>query len=79
MSTLIVSNGYKARRPGLGTIHPLLSLTEKRVTKAVREELRNRYGLQGVEVTCEANRSSNEWRGTCKIAGERFDYRVLPN
>jgi hypothetical protein len=67
---------YQADPLQLGKIRPLLSLSEKRVTKAVREELRKRYGFDETEVACDATYSSNEWRGKCRIAGEPMTYTV---
>ena len=62
--------------PGLGKMRPLLSLSEKRVTKAVRDELRKRYGFDETEVACDAACFSNEWRGKCRIGGEPLTYTV---
>lgn len=77
MGTLLVANGYRVDLPGLGKIGALLSLSEKRVSKAVRKELRDRYGFDAVEVACNPIRYSDEWRGTCKISGELFAYKIF--
>jgi hypothetical protein len=77
MPLLIVANGFRQELPGLGKNTPFLALSEKRVTKAVRECLRDEYGLAAVEVSCEASAGANEWHGRCQISGSRFEYRVL--
>lgn len=77
MSKLSVSNGYQADLLGLGKIRPLLSLSAKRVTRAVREELRKRYGFDETQVACDAICSSSEWRGRCTIAREPLTYKVF--
>jgi len=77
MPTLIVTNGFTEDLPGLGKITPFLALSEKRVTKAVRECLRHQYGFSAVEVSCEAHVEKNEWQGWCHISGEKWKYCVL--
>jgi hypothetical protein len=79
MNTLKVSNGYGVILPNLGKIRDLPSLSEKRITKAVRDELRKWYGPETVEVSCDATFHEGRWRGRCKIWGERFNYTVCTN
>jgi hypothetical protein len=74
MSTLVVGNGYQASLPGLGKIRGLLNLSRKRVTIAVRQELRRQYGLPYVIVSCEAALASKGWNGSCTIHGKKFEY-----
>ena len=79
MSTLKVSNGYRVILPKLGKIRDLGSLSEKRITKTVRDELRRWYGPENVEVSCDATFHAGRWRGRCKIWAERFNYTVSAN
>jgi hypothetical protein len=51
-------------------------LTEKRVSKAVRQVLREKYGCDLVEVSCSAEFVGGLWKGSCLIDGHRFDYRI---
>jgi hypothetical protein len=78
MPTLILENGRKYAIPGLGKIIPFLKLSEKRLTRAVRDCLRETFGTQSVSVVCEATlTASAEWAGQCKIEGHKFSYRVI--
>ncbi len=77
MSTLTVGNGYRATLQGLGRNRAIQELSQKRITKAVREELRQRYGLLNVEVTCTARLAQDGWHGSCKIYRESFDYKII--
>ncbi len=77
MSTLTVSNGYRAPLLGLGRNRAIQNLSQKRITKAVREELRRHYGLSNVEVCCAAKLTSDEWRGSCKIHQEDLTYKIV--
>jgi len=74
MSTLSVDNGYCTSLVGLGKIRGLDMLSQKRVTKAVREELRRNYGMPNVAVSCEATLASDGWLGSCTIHGKKFEY-----
>ncbi len=79
MNNLKVSNGYGVALPNLGKIRGLLSLSEKRITKTVRDQLRNWYGPENVEVSCDASFHEGRWRGRCKIWGEQLEYTVSSN
>lgn len=79
MNVLKVNNGYVVILPDLGKIRALPSLSEKRITKTVRDKLRKWYGPENVEVTCDAAFHEGRWRGRCKIWGEQFDYTVSSN
>jgi hypothetical protein len=76
MSTLTVSNGYRVPLLRLGRNRAIQNLSQKRITKAVREELRQRYGLSNVEVCCSARLTSDGWRGSCKIHQEDLSYKI---
>lgn len=77
MSILVVGNGCQASVPGLGKIRGLQNLSQKRVTIAVREELRRRYGSPHVSVSCGATLTSDGWCGSCTIYGEKWRYKVI--
>jgi hypothetical protein len=78
MPVLTVTNGFSGQLAGLGKITPIRALSEKRVTKAVRQRLRDEYGVPGVEVSCEADMRDGVWQGTCWINSAQFRYRILP-
>ncbi len=72
MPKLHVSNGFNKLLPGLGRITPFDELSEKRVSKCVREEaLRPHYGDRNVHVTCTPKYDGTCWRGECKINGKQ--------
>ena len=73
---LLVDNGWGCRLPGLGKIRPLLMLSEKRITKAVRQALRQQFGDYDVDVSCSADLRGQEWRGRCEIGGISYGYRI---
>lgn len=50
MPTLTVGNGFTTTIAGLGRNQNFPNLSEKRITKAVRAALRNKYGHEHVEV-----------------------------
>jgi len=74
MTKLHVSNGYQADLPGLGGVSPLSTLSQKRVTTAVRSHLRKRH--RDVEVACKAEWHLCEWRGKCNVSGQELQYSV---
>jgi len=76
MSTLTVSNGYRTLIPGLGRYRGLGNLSKKRVSIAVRNKLRQEYGLANVEVSCEPEPTPNGWSGSCKIFQDAFHYTI---
>ena len=78
MSVLVVGNGYQASVCGLGKIRALQNLSQKRVTIAVREELRRHYGSPHVSVSCEATLISDGWFGSCTVHGAKYRYEVIP-
>ena len=64
--------------PGLGTNVPFKLLSEKRVTKAVRDALRTLYGADRVAVSCDAHVSGEQWSGRCWIDDQQYEYRLHP-
>ena len=62
--------------PGLGKVRPFATLSEKRITKATRDALRDRYGVNGVEVSCSAKMRDKQWWGECEIDGISYSYRI---
>lgn len=76
MITLTVGNGFTTTIPGLGRNQNFPNLSEKRITKAVRAALRQKYGDENVEVSCAAAFESGEWVGACEIQGEPQGYRL---
>lgn len=76
MALLIVQNGFKAELPGLGKNKFISDLSEKRITKAVREKLRTEYGLLNVIVSCEAYIFGKTWHGRCTINDVEFKYEI---
>jgi hypothetical protein len=73
---LKVQNGYSVVISGLGKIRAFSQLSEKRITKAVREALRGKYGESSVEVSCTALFHGGSWRGRCEIDGREHEYYV---
>lgn len=76
MALLSVQNGFRTELPGLGKNKLMSKLGEKRITKAVRENLRLKYGYLNVEVSCSAYFVNGIWQGKCKINNEVFNYKI---
>jgi hypothetical protein len=76
MPGLQVQNGYSAAIAGLGKITAFAQLSEKRITKAVREDLRKKYGEPRVEVSCTALFRDGCWRGHCEIDGHQYECSI---
>jgi hypothetical protein len=74
--SLTMDRSRSVSLPGLGKNTDFSELSQKRVTKAVRQALRDRFGLRNVEVSCSATFNGTEWVGTCEIDGERHVYRI---
>jgi hypothetical protein len=68
MPTLKV-NGSSLDVPSLGVRKSFPHLSEKRITKAVRNRLREEYGLHKVTVSCDAEPKGKSWQGRCSING----------
>jgi hypothetical protein len=74
-----VSNGYSKPLPGLGKNTPFPALSQKRVSRCVREEaLRPRYGEHNVRVTCLPRFDGTWWRGDCEINGRQETFWIAP-
>jgi hypothetical protein len=71
-----VGNGYQVEMHGLGKNVPLCDLSEKRITKAVREKLRSEYGHDNVTVSCSADFTNGVWTGTCSINEKSYQYEI---
>ena len=76
MAFLVVQNGFKVELLGLGKNKLISDLSEKRITKAVREKLRNEYGLLNVIVSCEADFFDKTWHGRCTINDVEYKYEI---
>ena len=74
MPYLTVTNGYESILPGVGIKKSFAELSKKRITKAVREHLRNRY--DNIKVSCEANYNNGIWKGVCWIDNEKYNYQL---
>ena len=75
---LLVTNGkgYLIPLLGLGKIQAFANLSQKRVTRAVREALRARYGEKNVEVSCAARFADGCWEGKCTVQGQNLAYQI---
>jgi len=69
MARLIVARTNRIEIPGLARNKGFSELSEKRITKAVRESLRQKYGSDKVRVSCAAILVRGVWTGTCWIDG----------
>ena len=76
MYELLADNGFRAPLPGLARDQAFSSLSQKRVTKAVRGCLRTRYGEKNVVVSCSAMYQEGCWRGECEISGQVLQYEI---
>jgi len=76
MPTLTVANGFTTDLPGLGRNQTFPNLSEKRITKAVREALRAMYGEHRVAVSCSAVFERAEWVGACEIDSTAHAYWI---
>lgn len=76
MPRLEVDNGFSKDIPGSGKIRPFRELSPKRITRCVRETLREEYGKVDVLVECFADFKGEIWEGSCRINWESHIYRV---
>jgi len=76
MAFLIVQNGYSSKLADFGKIKPFSELSEKRVTKAVRKNLRSEYGDINTKVSCTAFFLRGMWYGKCEIIGKEYKYKI---
>jgi hypothetical protein len=72
-----VANGFQCPIAGLGKVRPLQKLSQKRITMAVREALREESGKSAVNVTCGAECVEGTWKGKCSINGEEFIFHIV--
>lgn len=78
MPRLVVTNTRAIDVPSLALHRPLPELSQKRITKAVREALRKQFGLENVRVSCSAVLSQERiWTGKCRIEGTEYSYRLM--
>jgi hypothetical protein len=75
MPTLIVGD-RKLKIPGLGKKRLLTDLSEKRITKAVRDILRSEFGYENITCSCRADVISGTWLGRCWIDGQKRTFRI---
>ncbi len=76
MNTLTVASGHQAALRGLGKIRGLRNLSAKTVTKAVGDPLRKHYVSLKVEVSCTATPNASDCKGSCRIQGQKLDWRI---
>jgi hypothetical protein len=76
---LHVSNGFNRILFGLGKNTPFPKLSQKRVSRCVREEgLRPHYGDHNVNVTCSPEFDGKYWREECRIYGKPENFWISP-
>ncbi|MFW6124317.1 MAG: hypothetical protein ACOC5G_03765 [Acidobacteriota bacterium] len=73
MKKLIIGNLHQTEIPGLGKYTSFEDLSQKRITKAVRQNLRKEFGNESVTVSCTASFVNGLWRGTCIINGQEYN------
>ena len=74
-----VSNGFRRSLPRLGQNRPFAKLTQKRISRCVREEaLRPHYGSNNVNVTCLPRFDGKYWTGKCEINGKQETFWISP-
>ena len=78
MPKLEVDNGFCKCIPSLGKVKPFPKLSQKTVTKCVRETPRGKYGDVETRVECHAEFKGGIWMGNCGIQGEPHIYKIYP-
>lgn len=63
--------------PGLGIIRKFSSLSQKRITKSVRNILRNEIDNFEVKVSCTADFHLDKWNGICWIDNQQYRYHLF--
>jgi hypothetical protein len=76
MPILSVSNGYTSNIYGFGQRIPFLELSERWVTKKVKDQLRRAYGVKNIKVSSLASYINTTWQGECVINGIRYKYTI---
>ena len=70
-------NGSALDMPGLGARGSYPNLSEKRITKAVRNRLRQEHEPDTkVVVSCEAKQMGNTWEGQCWLDGAEHTWKL---
>jgi len=77
MKKLIIENLYQTEITGLGKYKSFEELSQKRITKSVRQKLRNKYGKENITVSCAASFENGLWKGTCIINGNEYKYKII--
>jgi len=62
---------------GLASRKKIDSLSQKRVTRKVREVLRRQFGEDNVQVSCGATYQNNRWIGKCVINNKTYQWEIL--
>lgn len=78
MPTLEVDNGFRKDIPGLGKIKPFPNLSPKRISRCVRDVLREEYRFIEILVECDPVFTNGIWIGDCGIKGAPHIYRIYP-
>lgn len=78
MPTLKISkNNYIGNLQDLGKIVTFCKLSEKRITRAVRNKIREDFKNLNISVSCSANFKSNKWEGICWIDDIEYQYEIV--
>jgi len=76
MPILFVDNGFSTELSGLAKIQKFSKLSQKRITRKIREVLWKEYGEENSKVTCDATYSNGIWKGKCKIYGTEYNFEI---
>lgn len=76
MVTLIVPNLVHVKIQGLGRRVLFSHISEKRVTRSVRDALRIKFGEGAVVVSCSAIYRDQVWVGSCSIHNVEHQYTL---
>jgi len=76
---LKVDNGHEVVLSGLAKNKKFRDLSQKRITKCVRETLRAFFENRMIEVSCSAQFDGikDEWTGRCEIDATPHSYRIV--
>jgi hypothetical protein len=73
-----MANGFKKPLPSLGKNTPFSKLSEKRVSRCVREEALRPHYKNVRNVTCIPRFDGTCWRGECEIDGRQEKFWISP-
>jgi hypothetical protein len=76
MADLRITKTDRFDIPTLARNKSFFKLSEKRITKAVRDALRRHYGDDRVRVSCSASLANGVWKGVCWIDGVKESYQL---